>query len=396
MNRQQTTLGSCPDHWQVVTFETVANLKHGYQFRSHDFTSNGIKVFKITQIKGDGTIDIDNCSFIEAKRSQEFQKFFIGYGDILMALSGATIGKLSRFKSTERVLQNYRVGNFLPLDELVLNKDYFYYFLTSKITSHQILANQTQSAQENVGKEDIHKMKVFLPPLPEQKAIAEVLSSIDDKIDLLHRNNKTLEEMAETLFRQWFVEGIPSNTPETNIYDYVKIEYGFPFSSKKFNEKSEGTQLIRIRDITKGFSNTYTTELANEIYIINQGDLLVGMDGEFRIHIWGGSKAWLNQRVCRVKPLDGTPPLWAYFMMKPHLNFYEQTKGGTTVIHIGKSDFDEIRIPIPQRATLDKYNRIVQPLFMKILSNYSAITHCTALRNTLLPKLMSGQVRVNI
>ena len=165
MSRNQSQLGTYPNHWELAVFDTVAELKHGYQFRTHDFTESGIKVFKITQIKGDGTIDISNCDFIDKPRLNDFKKFIIQEGDILMALSGATIGKIARFKSKETVLQNYRVGNFLTKNNGVLNKDYFYYFLTTEYTYQQILANQTQSAQENVGKEDIHKVDIFLPLL---------------------------------------------------------------------------------------------------------------------------------------------------------------------------------------------------------------------------------------
>lgn len=380
--------------WKQVTIEDICEKVCvgfvGTYSNSQTSSEHGIPMIRTTNLTEQG-IDFTNLTYVTSDFHLKNKKSQLLRGDILVARHGDN-GKACMFKNNFPA--NCLNVVILRPDAKKVNPLFFLYQFNSPASREIISQHSTGSVQDVVNTKSIAKLNFNLPPFKIQQAIAEVLSSLDDKIDLLHRNNKTLEEMAETLFRQWFVEGIPSNTPETNIYEYVKIEYGFPFSSKKFNEKSEGTQLIRIRDISKGFSNTYTTELANEIYIINQGDLLVGMDGEFRIHIWGGSKAWLNQRVCRVKPLEGTPPLWAYFMMKPHLNFYEQTKGGTTVIHIGKSDFDEIRIPIPQRATLDKYNTIVQPLFMKILSNYSAITHCTALRNTLLPKLMSGQVRV--
>src|SRR5258706_4520518 len=113
MDRKQSYIGSYPDYWKLVVMDSVAELKHGYQFRTYDFTKEGIKVFKITQIKSDGIIDISSCDYIESSRLASFKKFIIQKGDILMALSGATIGKIARVNSDETVLQNYRVGNFL-------------------------------------------------------------------------------------------------------------------------------------------------------------------------------------------------------------------------------------------------------------------------------------------
>jgi len=128
MDRKESHIGSYPSEWNVVTLDSVAELKHGYQFRTNDFTDEGIKIFKITQIKEKGRIDISSCSYIDSSRYEKFKKYIINEGDILMALSGATIGKISRYKSNELIFQNYRVGNFLPLNETKLSRDYLYYF----------------------------------------------------------------------------------------------------------------------------------------------------------------------------------------------------------------------------------------------------------------------------
>ena len=121
------------------------------------------------------------------------------------------------------------------------------------------------------------------------------------------------------------------------------------------------------------------------------------MDGEFRLHIWSGTKSLLNQRVCRFSPKNRSiSPLFVFALMRPHLNYYEQTKVGTTVIHLGKSDLDEIKINIPPIEKVEKYSSIVYWDYMKLLNNYCQIRTLTRLRDTLLPKLMSGEVRVKM
>lgn len=231
----------------------------------------------------------------------------------------------------------------------------------------------------------------------EQKAIASVLSSLDDKIDLLHQQNQTLEALAETLFRQWFVEEAKEDWEESDIYEFIDVVYGFPFKSKFFNEEQKGYPLVRIRNLKDGYSNVFTEEGCEEKHFLNNGDLVAGMDGEFRLYIWKGVKSVLNQRACKFVPKNDTiPPFYVYSLIKPHLEYYEYVKVGTTVIHLGKSDIDEIRIKIPTKDLLKKYGEITNPLFEKYKNNSDSIRTLTSLRDTLLPKLMSGEVRVKM
>src|SRR5690606_5114844 len=110
---------------------------------------------------------------------------------------------------------------------------------------------------------------VSIPKVFEQQAIASVLSSLDDKIDLLHRQNKTLEQLAETLFRQWFVEEAEEGWEESSIYELIKVDYGFPFNSKMFNNERNGMPLIRIRDIKDNSTDCYTTEDYDNKYVVH-------------------------------------------------------------------------------------------------------------------------------
>ena len=161
---KETEIGMIPEDWEVVKFRDYVELRHGYQFRQYDFTKGGIKVFKITQIKGDGSIDLSDCSFIDGSRVDEFRGIILKKGDILMALTGATIGKIARFKEEKEIyLQNYRVGNFIPLNENNLSKDFLYFFLCSNLFLNQMFARITQSAQQNIGKEEINNMVLILP-----------------------------------------------------------------------------------------------------------------------------------------------------------------------------------------------------------------------------------------
>ncbi|NLX81033.1 MAG: hypothetical protein GXZ03_05670, partial [Proteiniphilum sp.] len=161
--------------------------------------------------------------------------------------------------------------------------------------------------------------------------------------------------------------------------------------------EKKGFPLIRIRNLKEGYSNVYTDEDCDEKFIIANGDLLAGMDGEFKLYIWKGGKSVLNQRACKFQPKDKSiPPFFVYSLLKPHLEYYERVNVGTTVIHLGKSDIDDIKVKRPPVALIKRYGEITNYWFEKYKNNSNSIITLTQLRDTLLPKLMSGEVRVEM
>jgi len=177
----------------------------------------------------------------------------------------------------------------------------------------------------------------------------------------------------------------------------MDVIYGAPFKSSLFNNHGNGYPLIRIRDLKTFSPQFFTSEVLPKMEIIHSGDILVGMDAEFRPCIWQGSVGVLNQRVCKIKPLRNCVcRFFIYETLKPHLEFIESYKTGTTVSHIGKADIDKIRILIPPDEVLQKFSNIVNPLYLRMLNNSTENRHLVKTRDTLLPRLMSGELSVLI
>ncbi len=403
MDRQQSPIGSYPSHWELVVFDTVAELKHGYQFRTHDFTGEGVKVFKITQIKDDGTIDISNCDFIAENRLDQFKKFIVHRGDILMALSGATIGKISRYNSDEVVLQNYRVGNYIPKDERVLSKDYFYYFLTTEYTYQQILSNLTQSAQENVGKEDIHKMMLFLPPINEQIAIAEVLGSIDDKIDLLHRQNKTLEQMAEALFRQWFVEEAEEIWEEKSLLEVIELVGGGTPKTEKAEYWDGEIKWLAGGDITyshKSFaisSEKTITEKGlqnSSAKLLPKFSTVITARGTVGKYCLLSEPMTFSQSNYGVKPKIDNCFFFSYLLIANSVTELLSAAYGSVFDTITTNTFKEQKMKLPSDFVIQEFEGMVSPYFEKMFLNTNQIKTLSQLKNNLLTKFMSGEIKV--
>jgi type I restriction enzyme S subunit len=118
------------------------------------------------------------------------------------------------------------------------------------------------------------------------------------------------------------------------------------------------------------------------------------MDGEFRAHLWRGPEAWLNQRLCCFRPTQGIPRAFVHYSIENLLNFFERSKTGTTVIHLGKGDIDTFRVLVPPGQVLEGFARVVDPVDARIVNAAQETRTLVALRDTLLPKLISGEVRV--
>lgn len=205
-------LDNIPKHWETFRFIDNVKLRHGYQFRDYDFTDEGIRVVKISQLDPKGNLNLTKSSFIASDRLNSFKSIRIYQDDILMALTGGTIGKIIRVgKVSEPLLQNYRVGNFFP-DKKKLNKTFLYFLLASQVTEEQINYLLNRNGQPNIGKESFKNMFFTLPPLKEQAQIANYLdaktTSIDKKIKLLKQKIKHYKAYRKSLINETVTKGL--------------------------------------------------------------------------------------------------------------------------------------------------------------------------------------------
>ena len=200
---KDSPLGEIPRSWEVIRSSDVFELVHGYQFRDYDFTETGLPIVKIGQINRKGEIDMTGCSFFSTDRAEEFADKRIYNGDVLMALTGATLGKSCWVSGLESpVYQNYRVGKFVPHDENVLSKQFLYFLVGSPLALNQIMSKINSGAQGNVGKSDFEKLKITLPPIEEQNKISTILSSVDEKLRILSEKKNNYQDLKKGLMQQ--------------------------------------------------------------------------------------------------------------------------------------------------------------------------------------------------
>jgi type I restriction enzyme, S subunit len=301
-------------------------------------------------------------------------------------------------------------------------------FLSYVLSQTDISGYLTGSTMPKLTQGNLNRLPVIAPPIAEQRAIASILGALDDKIELNRRMNATLEAIARALFQSWFVDFdpvrakldgckpagldeataglfpgsfeasplglIPDGWRAGSIYEIASVIYGAPFASSLFNSRGEGKALIRIRDLADESPAVWTTEVHPKGYIVRAGDIVVGMDGEFRAFLWGGEDAWLNQRVCVFAPKPGFSAAFVRNTIFEPLAQIEATETATTVIHLGKNDIDRFVVVIPDEKVREAFARICQPLYDQIVANKQQSRTLAALRDTLLPKLLSGELRV--
>jgi type I restriction enzyme S subunit len=356
--------------------------------------------------------------YVQANNSREFggggSKFRAG--DTLFARITPCLenGKIAQFVdkeyqfgfgSTEFIVFRARAG--------ISDPSFVYYLArTNTIRGPAEKSMSGASGRQRADAEVIRRIEVDVPTLDVQQKIACILSTYDDLTENNLRRIKILEEMAQTIYQEWFVKfRFPGHqmlkmvdsplgkTPEgweiKNLFELADLTYGFPFKSPLFNTNREGRPVVRIRDVLNGQSTTFTTEDAPDKYIVHDGDFLVGMDGDFHMGFWAGGTALLVQRVARFRPRGDVGRYALSLALKEPIERFNKMITGTTVAHLGDKHLRTINMIMPDKKLLKELNDILEPLLDLQLNLRAKNRNLCQTRDLLLPKLISGELDVS-
>jgi len=390
--------------WKEKSLIELADIIPGFAFKSNDFGPIGEIVIKIKDIHPP-LIDLSSTEKVNTSNydKNKLKKYLLEYGDFVVAMTGATIGKVGRLKEKKPAFINQRVAKINA--KKGVNNDFIYYSVTSYDFQVFIQNNiDSHSAQENISGNSIGRFPILAPPLPEQTAIASILSSLDDKIDLLHRQNATLEKMAETLFRQWFVEEAKEEWENCVLEDLCS------------QINSGGTPSTKIETYYNGNINWYSTKELNDNYLFEsiskitqdglensaaklfpKGTVLIAIYAAPTVGRLGilGNQSAFNQAACGLIANDKICcKEFIYLYLKNQRNELNAMASGSAQQNLNVGKIKTYPAFIPDDITMNKFKREIIPFFEKIEKNAMQIRTIKALRDTLLPKLMSGEVRV--
>ena len=406
--------------WKEYKLDEVYEVSNGLSKKREEF-GFGYEFLAFTDVFNNYFVPQTLDNLVNSSEMERV-KCSIKRGDVFLTRTSEKLDELGRSCVALKDYPNATFNGFTkrlrPIGNVEILPEYAGYYFRSLKFRNAVTSMSSMTTRASLNNDMISLLTITVPTLEEQENIANILSCLDEKIELNNEMNKTLEEMAQCIFKRWFVDFefpnengepykssggemvdselgmIPNGWEVVNYINTSDIQYGFAFKSKLFNDK-EGKPIIRIRDISNSYTPTYTTEEYNDLYIVTKNDILVGMDGEFKAHIWGGKDSLLNQRVLRIRPKDNNSIAYSYFSIKEPLRYLENSKVGTTVIHLGKKDIDNIKIVYPPNNLISKYRDIADNLINKICENKVEIMELLELRDSLLPKLMSGEIKVN-
>lgn len=390
------------EEWKEYRLGEIAEVQtgpFGSQLKNEQYIIGGTPVVTVEHIN-DFRIKDFNYPSVSAEDKVRLSKYIMNEGDILFTRVGSV--DLSAFVTIKQKgwMFSSRMLRVRVKNQKCCNSKYLsYYFRQSSFREH-ILNISVGATMPSINTEILSGIRISLPSISKQLSISEVLSCLDDKIDLLNRQNATLEKMAETLFRQWFIEGAKEEWKEGKLGKYVTIKRGGSPRPIQDYLSDSGYKWLKISDVTN-LSSPYVFEIKenikkegiNKTVLLKAGSLVLSNSAT------PGVPKILSVDTCIH---DG----WLYFpesklskeflyllflKIRPELL---QLGNGSIFTNLKTDILKEFIINVPDEKYRRNFDFLIKPFFRKIYCNTVQLRTLTQLRDTLLPKLMSGEITV--
>ena len=406
--------------YNTVFFGDVAKIKNGYAFKSKEFKEEGIPVIKIKNIISP-IVDIKDTQKVSIKTYEETKNFLLKKDDILISLTGSgvnqmssAVGKVGKIEFDYTALQNQRVGKFELKYTNSADLDFlFYYFLQPKITNY-LVRNSTGSAnQANISSKLIETVKIPNFSLKKQKSISKFLNQITKKIEINKKIIANLEELSQTLFKRWFVDfefpDEKGNPYKSSGGEMVDSELGvipkdwsiqtLKDISESYNTKRKPLSKLEREKVTSIYPYYGATKIIDYVddYLFDGKFILVGEDGTvqteeghpFVQYVWG--QFWVSNHAHILKGKNLSDEVLMLILnnidIQPYITGAVQPK-------ISKKNLNSIKIVVGSKLIYEKFDQYINTYYKKIREIRDENKYLTELRDTLLPKLMSGEIEI--
>lgn len=412
----------------------IAYFQKGFAFKSKDFENVGRKIVKVSNLT-DQSIDINSCVCLAEKLAEKYERYSLNLDDIIITTVGSwptnpasVVGKVIKVpKKAETALLNQNAVR-IRANEKITQKYLYYVLKYEKFKNYIINTAQGSASQASITQEDIKNYLIKLPSLETQEKIASILSALDDKIEINNEMNKTLEETAQTLFKRWFIDfdfpnengepyrssggkmvdselgEIPEGWEIKEVENIIEVKDGTHDSPKK---SEAGYKLVTSKHLEKNKINFESANvISEEDYIkinkrsqVNQYDILISMIGTIgNLYLVMEEKInYVIKNIGLFKTSQNKEYYsYIYFYLKTELieNYIKSRLAGSTQQYISLGELRKIPIIIPNNEILNKFRKISEKQLEKIYFNVQEIQSLTEIRDTLLPKFMSGEIEV--
>lgn len=398
--------------WTKYKLGELIDLQNGFAFKSHDLKTYGVPIVKIKNIQPPN-ICFDDADYYPHEITRRLNPFLIKKKDILISMTGShvsqfssAVGKVGRYGFDKPALLNQRVGKLVSKNKSRLNEDFLYYLIARPEVQFELAANAGGSAnQANISPQQIKNLEFDFPDLPTQARIASILSAFDDKIENNRRMNRTLEQMAQTLFNHYFVDNIHGNsnhveaglleiatllnggTPKTSIPKYWDGEINW-ISAKDVTPHNGSFILESERKITEsGIQNSNAKLLPPFSTVITAR----GTVGNICLLPISMAISQSNYALKSVTNIDFV----LFQLIRKNLSELRQNSYGTVFDTITTKTLSTVRVLLPDHGRLMFLEERLKPLYLAMLTNLKQNLYLSKSRDALLPKLMSGEIDVS-
>jgi len=381
-----------------------------------DWSLNGYRAISAKSIKNGVLVNEDKMNILPEKLYHKWMKTEVEYGDIFLT-SEAPLGEHLIWRSNEKVVLSQRIFG-IRTNKDYLDPFYFNYFIDGGYYQHELKSRESGSTVTGIKQSELIQTKVIIPPLAEQKSIANILSSFDEKIDLLREQNKTLETLAQTIFKEWFVNfNYPGATGEMVDSELGELPTGWWVgklgsliktnrSSIKKNFEIDLIEYLDTGSITEGhIESTQKLHLADAPSrarrIVQHNDLLISTVRPNLKH-YGILKEPTDNLIVStgfcVITCDKVDPHFVYYLLTTNemTDYLHSVAEGSTSTYpsIKPSDIEKIEYAFPSENILKLFSGYAGKAWNKIIFNQEQIQSLSKTRDTLLPNLLSGEIRL--
>lgn len=393
------------NNWNTVALSEICDLIAGFAFKSKDFGDYDSKVIKITHITPP-SVDMDNLGGVDISKynAAKLEKFIAKAGDYVLAMTGATIGKIGRIEHGSAYI-NQRVLLFRPRQNV--DKEFLYYALQQYefgqyITSHA----DSESAQPNISAGTIGKYQIILPPMEIQKRIGTLLRAYDEKRENNRKINDNLEQQTQTIYRERFEGVSPDNLP----FDWRIVTLGevATISNKSFNPLKEAERLLEHYSIPAFDEARFpvfepSTSIKSNKFIVDASCFMISKLNPTTKRVWKPYCITENA-VCstefivyKAKDQAITDFLYSVIDSSSFTDFMCSHVTGSTGSRQRTTPSDTLtyELVLPSDDELAEFQSVVSPMYAQMRINAIENDRLKRLRDSLLPKLMSGEIDVS-
>lgn len=365
---------------------TIQTGPFGSQLHMSDYSETGTPVVMPTNIR-DLRIDPMGIARVSDEHVARLARHKLRVGDIVYSRRG-DVEKCALITENE---EGWLCGTgclLVRVQGASLDATFLSYLLSLPETRAWISQHAVGATMPNLNTAILREVPVEVPDIGTQRAIAATLGALDSKIE----SNRRVASQALALARA-HVDRVTASRPVEPLSSTTEVAMGAAFKGDKFAEPGVGRPLLRIRDLKTFESQTWTVEERKDETVIRPGDIVVGMDAEFRATLWLGRDSVLNQRVCSFRGKEGVGRAFVLASLEPELALQEAAKTGTTVIHLNKADIETFTAPSLSVAEHRDLATTTEPLIDLAVNRVLEASALAGLRDTLLPELLRGNLR---